>query len=218
MAGYIVAVAVDQATGCPVNFNFLIGDEYVTLASGHAAGLGAEAFAALAGAAPTCDPSSLTAEIPFDGASYNLAPRALAVSNFPSPEDGNATLLIINRLGGSLLAGASTLGDIFGLLFDDTENGFSFEFSSSRRQLRQVISQSFPRTAFRLSRLIPRGRTGWMKFWRMSEGAILGAALNFNPQAASSPTAFNGGSNLHKLTLTDTAAYTIPLLQPNCPR
>src|SRR6185436_13679900 len=32
--GYIVAVAVD-ANGCPTNFNFLIGDEYVKFASGH---------------------------------------------------------------------------------------------------------------------------------------------------------------------------------------
>src|SRR5262249_50054079 len=27
--GHLVAVAVDQRTGCPINFNFLIGDEYV---------------------------------------------------------------------------------------------------------------------------------------------------------------------------------------------
>src|SRR5215471_16008067 len=46
--GYIVAVAVDGLTGCPANFNFLIGDEYVKYASGHAANLGAEAIAAIA--------------------------------------------------------------------------------------------------------------------------------------------------------------------------
>ncbi len=46
--GYIVAVAVNFR-GQPINFNFLIGDEYVKYASGHAANLGAEAVAAVAG-------------------------------------------------------------------------------------------------------------------------------------------------------------------------
>src|SRR5205085_10784986 len=53
--GYIIAVASDLVTGCPVNFNFLIGDEYVKLSSGHAANLAAEAFAALAGGLPACN-------------------------------------------------------------------------------------------------------------------------------------------------------------------
>src|SRR5262249_12225714 len=35
VTGYIIAVAVDSATGLPINFNFLIGEEYVKLASGH---------------------------------------------------------------------------------------------------------------------------------------------------------------------------------------
>src|SRR5262249_24375802 len=37
--GHMIAVAIDQQTGCPVNFNFLIGDEYVKFSSGHAANL-----------------------------------------------------------------------------------------------------------------------------------------------------------------------------------
>ena len=35
--GYIVAIASDTSTGCPINFNFLIGDEFVKAASGFAA-------------------------------------------------------------------------------------------------------------------------------------------------------------------------------------
>src|SRR5262249_9507491 len=42
--GYLVALAVDL-DGEPTPFNFLIGDEYVKYATGHAANLGAEAFA-----------------------------------------------------------------------------------------------------------------------------------------------------------------------------
>jgi hypothetical protein len=101
-------------TGCPVNFNFLIGDEYVKLASGHAANLAAEGFAALTGGLPACNGLSVTALLNFDNVSYNRAPRVLAASNIPSRADGNDTLIVLNRFGGSLAAGASTLGALFG--------------------------------------------------------------------------------------------------------
>ncbi len=42
VSGYIVAVAVDKDSGCPMSFNYLIGSEYIKLASGHAANLTAE--------------------------------------------------------------------------------------------------------------------------------------------------------------------------------
>jgi hypothetical protein len=109
MKGYIVAVAVDQDTGCPVSFNYLIGDEYVRTAAGFTANLGAEAFAALFnGNLPSCDENSFTADLAFNGSAsgYNRAPRVLALSNIPSPIDGNDTLVIINRVGGSLLTSA----------------------------------------------------------------------------------------------------------------
>src|SRR5215471_8905496 len=53
--GYIVAVTVNGA-GVPVPFNFLIGDEYVKYGSGHAANLGAIAFAEINGEAFSFNP------------------------------------------------------------------------------------------------------------------------------------------------------------------
>src|SRR5262249_29846639 len=106
VSGYIVAVASSGVTGCPVAFNFLIGDEYVKLSTGHQANLGAEAFAALYnGVLPGCDANSVTAVLSFDGvvgAGYNRAPRVLALDNFGSRADGNDTVVIINRVGGNL--------------------------------------------------------------------------------------------------------------------
>src|SRR5215470_14184051 len=166
VSGYLIVIAVDEKTGCPINFNRLIGDEYVKLSSGHAANLGAEAFAALAGAPPICADSAPTVDINLDGISYNAAPRILALDNIPSPADGNSTLLVINRIGGSLATGLSTIGDVSGIAYDDVEQPASFEFSTSRRQFRSIISASFPRTSPRISSVIPAGRAGWMKFWR----------------------------------------------------
>ncbi len=220
--GYIVAVAVDPILGCPVNFNWLIGDEYVKMASGHAANLGAEAFAALwtiDGAEahlPGCGPDSVTAEIRFDGISYNRVPAVLALSNIPSRADGNDTMVIINRIGGNLGIGAATLGSLFGLLYDDAENVLSFSVTGGC-QLMNSISNNFPRTTPRVETFIPAGRSGWAKIYNQT-GAIgmLGASINKNDNAGASAGAFNGGHNLHKLTLNPNSSYTVPVFPPSC--
>lgn len=217
ISGYLVAIAVDERTGCPIHFNFLIGDEYVKLSSGHAANLAAQAFAALAGVPPACNESSVTAEIDFDGVSYNAVPRVLAVDSILSAEDGNSTLLVIDRIGGNLGTGVSTISQIFGLLFDDTEHSFSFERGTSRRQFRSILTNSdFPRTVPRFTNVIPAGHTGWMKFWRDPDGGLIGAVINFNPNTAANSGAFNQGHNLHALTLSTASSFIIPVFPPSC--
>ncbi len=219
--GYIVAVASDRATGCPINFNFLIGDEYVKLSSGHAANLGAEAFAAIAGGLARCDANSTTATIAFDGISYNRAPRVLAIDNVPSRADGNDTLLVINRVGGNLATGAATLINLFGIFYDDSENALSFGFGGSSSspgtcQFRGILSNTFPRLTPRFEQFIPAGRSGWAKIFSQADIGLLGAVLNNNPNAGTAAGAFGQGHNLHKLTLTPSATLTIPIFPPNC--
>jgi len=220
ISGYIVAVAVDGVVGCPVANNWLIGDEYVKFSSGHAANLGAVAFAALYnGVLPGCDGNSVTAAINFNGvvgAGYNCAPAVLALDNVGSRADGNDTLVIINRVGGNLGIGASTISTIFGLLYDDAENVLSFSVSGNC-QLRNSLSNNFPRTTPRFETFIPAGRTGWVKFYNQTGAiGILGAAINANPNAGSSAGAFNGGHNLHHLTLNCGMTYTVPVFPPSC--
>ena len=220
ITGYIVAVAVDGRLGCPIRFNSLIGDEYVKFTSGHAANLGAVAITAapvdgFAEQQAVCDPNSVTAALNFDGVQYNRVPAVLALDNVGSRADGNDTLVIINRVGGNLGIGASTLGTLFGLLYDDAENVLSFSVSGSC-QLRNSLSNNFPRTTPRFETFIPAGRTGWVKIFNQTAAiGILGAAINLNPNAGASAGAFNGGHNLHHLTLT-TASYIVPVFPPSC--
>jgi hypothetical protein len=223
VSGYIVAIANDGVVGCPVAFNHLIGDEYVKTTTGHAANLGAEAFAALYnGVLPGCDSNSITATLGFDGVvglGYNRAPRVLALDNVASRADGNDTLLIINRVGGNLATGAFTVSSLFGLLYDDAENVFSFSINSGACQLRGSLSNTFPRTTPRFETVIPAGRSGWLKIYATSaERAYLGVAINANENAGAAANAFNGGHNLHKLTLTQSthAVYTVPIFPPSC--
>ncbi|MGE0104563.1 MAG: hypothetical protein AB7H86_12935 [Blastocatellales bacterium] len=209
--GYIVAVATDPY-GRPVRFNHLIGDEYVKLASGHAANLGAEAFAAINPG--EVGPGDVTTTIDFDNNEYNWVPRVLALSNIPSRVDGNDTLVILNRTGGSLSTGAASIGSIFGLLYDDAENVLSFT-TSGGCQKAFSITNTEPRTVPRFETFIPSGRSGWMKLWASSNVGIIGAMINYNANAAAQANAFNGGHNLHKLTLT-TDAYSIPVFPASC--
>lgn len=218
--GYIVAIAVDGVIGCPVAFNWLIGDAYVKFASGHAANLGAVAFSALYnGLLPGCDGNSVVAAVNLNGAvgaGYNCSPAVVALDNVGSRADGNDTMIILNRVGGNLGLGAASLGALFGLLYDDAENVTSFTFTGNC-QFMSSLSNNFPRTTPRFETFIPAGRTGWAKFSNQTGAiGILGAAINFNPNAATSAGAFNGGHNLHHLTLNCGMAYTVPVFPPSC--
>ena len=148
---------------------------------------------------------------------YNKLPRVLALSNFQSPASGNSTMLIVNRIGGSYAIGAATTGTLFGVLYDDAESGFSFTLTGGC-QVMGVLSDSFPRTVPRLSSLVPSGRSGWLKLYNLTlDNGLLGASMNFNASAGQQSDAFNGGHNLHKLTLTaGSTSVTLPIFPPNC--
>lgn len=212
--GYIVAVAVDCETGCPTNLNTLIGDEYVKFESGFRGNLKAECIAALR--EPSCDPNAPTATLDFDGVTYSQLPRVVALDNILSASDDNLTLLVLDRIGGDLTGAVGTLGSIFGILYDDAENSYSFGFNGASCQIKQTLSNSFPRTAPRLDLVIPSGRSGWMKLWPTSNIAVVGAMFNRNPNAASDEAAFNGAHGLHALKLQQSASFTIPVFPPSC--
>lgn len=209
--GYLIAVAVNDA-GLPIKFNYLIGDEYIRLISGHAANLAAEAISALD--PPTQATPEMTVTLSFDGVAYNYLPRALAIDSIPSAKDGNETLLVINRLGGSLVSGAATIGSVFGIMYDEQEAGYSFSFSPGTCQYRATLSDSFPRTTPRFTNVIPAGSTGWAKFWGTTDKALLGAVIN--RAVTLSAATFGGGHNLHKLTWTKAGSFEIPVFTATC--
>ncbi|MFN7945992.1 MAG: hypothetical protein U0Z53_11615 [Blastocatellia bacterium] len=219
--GYIMAIAVNR-NGEPIRHDKLIGDEYVKLASGHAANLGAEAVAVAVPPLlffPVAGSGGSAVRIDFDDICYERLPRVLALDSIASAKDGNDTLVVVNRIGGTYLANdgdlrtsGSSIGSIFGILFDELESGYSFNVSGGC-QIRASLSDSFPRTTPRFTNVIPAGSTGWAKFWATADRALLGAAINKN--ASASATSFNQGHNLHKLTFTNTSVV-IPVFPAMC--
>ncbi len=218
ITGYIIAIAIDCETGCPINFNCLIGDEYVKFASGHRGNIGAEAFNAVTGNPADCSDSSATATLKFDGEHYTRLPRTLIADSLPSRADGNDTMLVIDRIGGNMMTGANGLGSLFVLLFKDVVVVSNFPIDQGACQLRASLTSNFPRTVPRYDSHIPSGRSGWLKIFSKDEapGGIIGVSINFNPNAAAVSTAFNGAHNLHHQALTSSAEMIIPVFPPNC--
>ncbi|HMV85762.1 MAG TPA: lamin tail domain-containing protein [Blastocatellia bacterium] len=211
--GFLIVMAVDSRIGCPINQNTLIGEEYVRLGSGHAANLGAEAFSAIAGVPCECSENSLLATVLFDGIRYNRVPRSLIANGIPSIPENNSTFLVLNRVGGNLLSRTEAIGDFTGLLFDDQERSVSFA-ATGGCQFRQLISNTFPRTTPRFSQFVPSGHTGWMKITAAEGVGILGSMIVLNK--GNTTNAFNGASNLHKVSFTGSASFTVPIFQPTC--
>jgi hypothetical protein len=190
----------------------------VRFSTGHKASLGAVAFAALYnGVLPGCDDNSSLATIAFDGATgYNALPRVLALDNIPSRADGNDTILILNRIGGSLMTKTDAIGAIQGILYDDATIAHSFTATSDSCQLVSSLTNQFPRVAPRFEQIITAGRSGWIRLWSVSDAGLLGAMINSNANANAIDDASNGGHNLHTLTLTTKSAYVIPVFPPSC--
>ena len=206
--GYLIAVAINDQ-GCPIAFNHLVGESLVRFESGHSAALAAQAAAVVDPGAIACQAGRSSVDLRFDGQSCTELPRTLAISSLPARGAGNDTLLIVNRLGGSLVDGAARAGAIAGIIFDDLERGASFTISGGASQVRGMLGANFPRTVPRLESLIPSGRTGWMKFAATADEALSGSIINLGRDRFNH---FNQGHNLHQLTTTRSAVLTIPVV------
>lgn len=206
IGGYLIAIAIDPLTGCPVNHNNLIGELYLKTIAGQSANLAAISIQALEPRPVQCDQASVTAEIRFDGYYYQMLPTTLAVDHLPSPTDGLESLLIVDRIEGSLVAGMRTIGDLAGVVYNDLEVGQSFTIASSRRQMRLPLADSTLRLTPRLSKSIPNGRTGWVRFSHVDQGAMVGVVLTRSRQ----------GHNLHALGMTGTSRLVVPLTGRGC--
>lgn len=217
ISGYLLAVAVNKDTGLPLQFNYLIGDYYLKLLTGHSANLGAEAFAALKDPPATINSDGSTVDLKFDDVNYNAGPRVLALNSLPSRLDGNDTLVILTRLGGDLAGGESGyIGGLLGQTFDDAEKGYSFTMAGGKCQFRSSISDSNPRMVPRFSSIVRAGHVGWMKIWPTANVPVVGVMINLNPSAHNSVSSFSGGHSLHALSTTTTGVFTIPVFIPSC--
>jgi len=225
--GYILAVAEDEV-GLPIAWNYLIGDLYAKVANTFSINLGAIAYAARydfntqgtsTNAAANTLTSSETATINFGGAvgtggSYDALGRSFAVDNIPSRAGGDVTRVISAGIRGTYVTGPSGVGAMFGVLYDDAEQGQSFTWSWGCAEVK-VLANDTPRTAPRLDTVIPAGRTGWIRTY--ANASDTGGAMSMIVSNTAWSTAggqsvnFHGAHHLQVLTRATSQAATLPV-------
>jgi len=225
-AGYILAVAEDQV-GLPIAWNYLIGDLYTKLANTFSVNLGAIAYAARydfntqgnsANAAADTLTSGETVQISFGGAvgtggSYDSLGRSFAVDNIPSRAGGDITRVVYATIKGNYVAATTGSNAMFGVLYDDAEQGQSFTWSFGCAEVK-TLDNATPRTAPRLDTVIPAGRTGWIRTYHTSDvgGAMSMIVANTAWGTAGGQSVnFHGAHHLQVLTIPGAQSATLPV-------
>lgn len=213
--GYVIAVAVDRATGLPLSHNFMTGSEYIRSASEHGGRVNALAVNALFEGVLKYDQNSTNNDldavsINFDGRAYGQLPRALTLDKVASPADGNDTRLVVNRIGGNLASRGATVGALSGSVYSDAGRRFSFTTKADSCQLETSLADILP-TA---STAIPAGATAKIELADASRdiagGGLVGMALNANNRSES----FASARNFEPLVLSSQVSLLIPVGVP----
>jgi|GEM_PF-1867539 len=188
--GYIIAVAVG-ADGKPIDFDYLIGDEYyrrvIDEHTRYDGIMRAEGFQAVF----TGDTvKTQLAQNGFLVFGYNYAPslyKTMNIPNIPSRASLDRTLEVINtarNAGSSELSLTGLSGKFIGMVYDDAEQGQSYEQSFGCQNGPTEISNTVPRLVPRFDSVIPAGRTGWLTLTNLDANSrVLGGAyIVYNQQ------------------------------------
>ncbi len=207
VTGYVIAVAVDGATGLPVQNNVLIGNAFVNTAD-YFGNYGAESFAA--NSTNLFVDNVTTARLFFDGIGYDAVPKEFTVEiqspvDVPTPFQKIVTAGLIGDLAAGTLRGASQV--TAGQIINENEDFRSVSnIVTGSCQGFGTISNTL-RVAGGLSNLIKTGMSGTVKF---KVGGAVGLLLT--PRG----TKWGGIRTLHK-TATVATSLTIPVFVPSCP-
>lgn len=230
-SGYLLAVAVDSL-GRPTSFNYLAGEQYVVAPTGHRFGLSAVAAARLDGSSFSSPINSdgVTSTLFFNGSQYDYLPQSVMLDSFPSQTSapglsiGDTRLYLYSPLNNLVTAGSRFSGNVFFLIFDDEENGFSGQLPLSCYLASDKQRISSVRTVPNLGSVVPAGRTGWARFYSIGSLTITSnvtggqKTLDGVPLLGATATrvaAFNGGHNLRYLTtFVQGFSITIPVISP----
>ena len=206
--GYIIAVAVDGATGLPVQNNVLIGNAFVN-AGDYSGNYGAESFAANSASTGLYSDNGTTATLFFDGIGYDAVPKEFAVE-IQSPHDAVGQKIVLAGMIGDLstgtLSGALQVGS--GQVVNDVEIARSATgIVSGGCQAIGIITLTRPRVPGGLGNLIPSLSSGTIKF---KVGGAVGLLMTPNTED------WHGIRTLHKTAVVATT-LTMPVFAPTCP-
>lgn len=201
--GYLIAVAVDTATGFPKQHNWLIGNGFVKDGD-YVGNYGAEAFW-------KHTPGALAnGVISFDGVNYDGAPTGF-LAEIQSPLD--ATQRIVHAsIEGDINAPLSigTVGA--SRVYNQNEILKSFNFGLSGCLADVVVNTTNIRTAPQLTNHIPAGQGGTL-YYDTTRGSV-GLILTAN-RHNQNPVNWSGIRTIHKRAVS-ARTLTIPVFIPTC--
>ncbi|MFN0124774.1 MAG: hypothetical protein ACKV2V_30085 [Blastocatellia bacterium] len=194
--GYIVAVATSG--GYPTQHNYLLGVVNLKESDGRQAEIPAVAVVKKT-AGPAIDGGDGTAIMRFDGIQYCQLPAVVAVSAFNSQTTDNTVVTMFSPSSDLMVGESSPSVSVFGIMYNDLEVSRSLTLKLT---CHSQFSLKSLRVLNGIDNFIPRGRTGWVKFYA-SGRPLLGISTNKGQQ-------FTGGRNLSVLTLYPTWDIKVP--------
>jgi hypothetical protein len=206
VTGYMIIVAVDGATGNPINQNSLIGDAFVSAGS-YVGNYSAEAFRAHG------DPGLAQDGVLHFGNQtngYDYVPTRFAFS-IQSPVDAPGQRIVTVSLSGDLNSSqlASAGQSSVGYVHNGNEKPFgSFAgFHQGGCQASSIITLYAPRVPTTMARVIPSGQIGTMTLTTRPAVGLFMAPQGNNQ--------WSGIRTLHK-TRYSTSSLVIPIFSPVC--
>ena len=212
--GWVMATAIDGRAQ-PFQYNYLIGSAVVNeQTTGLVTGYNALALSKnLAGAAAR-NSDGITTDLIFDDTNYDRLPATLGLNGVPNQQD-NTTTFGFARPPLSILEAPNTRGSLGVTLYDDLLASFGATLGQLEVKLGNVRNNA---QAPPITNTIQKGHRGWFKV--NSSAPIFAwfnnlAGVRFSTAEGAWTGGFNGGANLHVLTLADTYLLRTPGNNPN---
>jgi hypothetical protein len=228
-----MAVAVDSQ-GLPTSFNYLGGEAYIVTPTAHRLNLPALAAARLDDGlvSSPLNADGVSSSMFFNGAQYDFLPQSMMIDSFPSQISavgsplGDTRMYIYSPLP-TLYPGSSFFrGNLFFLVFDDAENGYSGQLPLSCYLTSDKHRITSVRTVPNLTSVVPPGRTGWVRFFAVGSMEVISNTQGATKQLDGAPilsshtsrlSSYTGGRNSRYLSaFTQGFSISIPVSRPDC--
>lgn len=212
--GWVMAMAIDGRAQ-PFQYNYVLGSAVVKeQTAGLVTGYNALALAKNSTGAAARNSDGVTTDLIFDDTNYDRLPATLALNGVPNQQD-TTTNFGFARPPLSVLETPNTRGSLGVTLYDDLLASFGATLGQLEVKLGNVRNNA---SAPPITNTIQKGHRGWFKV--NSSSPIFAwfnnlASTPFSGTGGTWTGGFNGGANLHILTLTDNYLLRTPGNNPN---
>ncbi|MGA1368712.1 MAG: hypothetical protein ACO394_09370, partial [Blastocatellia bacterium] len=168
----------------------------------------------------------------FNGTQYDYLPQSMMIDSFPSQISaigsplGDTRMYIYSPLPTLYPGSPSFRGNLFFLVFDDAENGYSGQLPLSCYLTSDKHRITSIRTVPNLTSVVPPGRTGWVRFFAVGSMEVISNTHGATKQLDGAPilgshttrlSSYTGGRNSRHLSaFAQGFSISVPVNRPDC--